>query len=142
MADFAEDARVRVSIQGLPFPAGVSLDNGPTITPEGVGLSGAEATAAKNALLKHPQVSGENVELRVLEEAPTEKQTAEEATDDEGTDRLAEVVGEQTAADLREQVGTQTLEEAQAAPSEELRAVRGIGPKTIEKIQEADAEVS
>ena len=136
MTDVADDARVEVAIIGLPFPAGVSLDNGPTITPEGVALSGAEAKDAEEALLEHPQVSEENIRVTVLEEP----ETGEEPGTEEKPDLLAEAVGEETAADLREQVGIQTLTEAQETPSEDLQAVNGVGPKTVEKIR--DAEVS
>jgi len=131
MASFADDARVTVSITGLPFPAGVSLDNGPTVTPGGVEVSGEKAEKVIASLRKHPQVGEDNIQVSVVEPG-TEKSSAP----------LEDVVGDQTAADLREQVeGVGTLHDAKETPSEELQAVKGVGDKTVEKIREADAEV-
>jgi len=128
MTDVADNAQVEVSITGLPFPAGVSLDDGPTVTPGGIQLPGVKAKDVKERLLEHPQVSEENIRLRVLDEG----------TADSGSDLLAEAVGEQTAADIREQVeGVETLAGAKDADNEDLTAVSGVGPKTLEKIREA-----
>jgi DNA uptake protein ComE-like DNA-binding protein len=132
MSDIANDARVRVSIRGVPFPAGVSIDDGPTVTPDGIEVSGEEAEEVIASLKEHPQVSADNVQVRVVEPG-TEPSSA----------TLEEAVGEQTAADLREQVeGVGTLQDAKETPSEELQAVKGVGDKTVDKIREADAEVS
>jgi len=132
MSNVASDARVRVSIRGLPFPAGVSIDDGPTVTPEGVEVSGEEAEKVVRSLKKHPQVGEDNVQVSVVEPGTETSSTT-----------LEDAVGEQTAADLREQVeGVDTLQDAKETPSEELQAVKGIGDKTVEKIREADTEVS
>jgi ERCC4-type nuclease len=132
MSSFARDSRVRVSIRGLPFPAGVSIDDGPTVTPEGIEVSGEEAEKVIASLKKHPQVGEDNIQVSVVEPgAETSPTTLEDA------------VGEQTAADLREQVeGVGTLQDAKETRSEELRAVKGVGDKTVEKIREAETEVS
>ena len=131
MSDFASDARVRVSIRGLPFPAGVSIDDGPTVTPEGIEISGEEVEEVITSLKEHPQVSADNIQVSVVEPG-TETAPA----------TLEDAVGEQTAADLREQVeGVDTLQDAKESSNEELLAVKGVGVKTIEKIREADAEV-
>jgi ERCC4-type nuclease len=131
MSDFASDARVRVSIQGLPFPAGVSVDDGPTVTPRGVETSGEDAEKVIASLKKHPQVGEDNVQVSVVEPG-TQPSSA----------TLEDAVGEQTAADLREQVdGVDTLQDAKETPSEQLQAVKGVGDKTVEKIREAETEV-
>jgi len=131
MSDFASDARVRVSIRGLPFPAGVSIDDGPTVTQSGVEVSGEEAEEVITSLKEHPQVSADNIQTRVVGPG-TEPSSA----------TLEDAVGEQTAADLRDQVeGVDTLQDAKETPSEELQAVKGVGDKTVEKIREAETEV-
>jgi len=132
MSDFASDARVRVSIQGVPFPAGVSIDDGPTVTPDGIEISGEEAEGVIGTLKKHPQVGEDNIQATVVEPGTkTSPATLEDA------------VGEQTATDLREQVeGVNTLQDAKETPSEQLQAVKGVGEKTVKKIREADTEVS
>ena len=131
MSDFASDARVRVSIRGVPFPAGVSVDDGPTVTPEGVEVSGEEAEKVIGSLKEHPQVGEDNIQVHVVEPGTQESSAT-----------LEDAVGEQTAADLREQVdGVDTLQDAKETPSEELQAVKGVGDKTVEKIREAETEV-
>jgi hypothetical protein len=132
MSGFVSDARVRVSIRGLPFPAGVSIDDGPTVTPEGIEVSGEEAEKVIGSLKEHPQVGADNIQTRVVEPGGQPSW---------GT--LEDAVGEQTAADLREQVdGVDTLQDAKEVPSEKLQAVKGVGDKTVEKIREADTELS
>ena len=131
MSGFVSDARVRVSIRGLPFPAGVSIDDGPTVTSDGIEVSGKEAEKVIGSLKKHPQVSADNIQVSVVEPG-TQPSSA----------TLEDAVGEQTAADLREQVdGVDSLQDAKETLSEELQAVKGVGDKTVEKIREADTEV-
>jgi ERCC4-type nuclease len=121
-----------VSIRRLPFPAGVSIDDGPTVTPEGIEVSGEEAESVIASLKEHPQVGEDNIQVIVVEPGTEESSTT-----------LEDAVGEQTATDLREQVeGVDTLQDAKEVASEKLQAVKGVGDKTVEKIREADTELS
>lgn len=124
MADFADDATVRLELVGSPFP-GIALTDKPTI-PRGerVEVSGKEAKSMLKEALDHPQVGENDIRVDVV---------------DEGTspgEPLIEVVGEETAQSLAA-AGFETLAGARDASDAELKDVTGVGPATVRDIRPA-----
>lgn len=127
MADFADDATVRLRLLGTPYPA-ISLDNSPTI-PRGewVRVPGSRANKMLSVAEAKPEIPHDAIQVEVVEGV------------EEPVDELAEAVGPETAHDIRVEFDdtVSSLSDAQALTDDELESVKGVGPATVKKIRSA-----
>lgn len=128
MTDFADNATVRLQLRGTPYPA-ISLNGFETQIPRGSGVevSGEDAKAMLEQAEEKPEVPHEAIDVTVVDEGESPAPGAS----------LIEAIGEATAENIAQETGETTLEGARSLSDEELGAVSGVGPSTIEnKIRE------